>query len=117
MCVKFQVLSDAFSYPLASTKLSIFKVERECRSLFPVPLTDVIVKCVLVRYLASRVLTDHTASGEWSIPSNRKPEPGTSGSYLLQIEEHLNLPLLPVCVPLVLPRADAYLSIPEQTLT
>jgi hypothetical protein len=46
MCVKFQVLSDAFSYPLASTKLSIFKVERECRSLFPVPLTDVIVKCV-----------------------------------------------------------------------
>jgi hypothetical protein len=35
ICVKFQILSDAFSYPLASTKLSIFKVERECLSLFP----------------------------------------------------------------------------------
>jgi len=46
ICVKFQVLSDAFSYPLASSKLSIFKVERECQSLFPVPLTDVIVKSV-----------------------------------------------------------------------
>lgn len=46
ICVKFKVLADAFSFPLASTKLSIFKAEQECKSLYVVPLSDVVTKCV-----------------------------------------------------------------------
>jgi hypothetical protein len=46
ICVKFKVLLDAFSYPLASTKLSIFKAQHESNSLCAVPLTDVVTKCV-----------------------------------------------------------------------
>lgn len=46
ICVKFQLLSDAFTYPLKSARLSIFKVEQERNTVFAVPLTDVVTKCV-----------------------------------------------------------------------
>lgn len=46
ICVKFRSVSDAFAYPLSSSKLSICKVETELPDLFPIDLKDVVHKCV-----------------------------------------------------------------------
>ena len=46
VCTQFLVVTDAFSSPLHSSKLSILKVEQESEQLFPVTPTEVICKCV-----------------------------------------------------------------------
>jgi hypothetical protein len=46
VCTQFLVITDAFSFPLQSSKLSIFKVEQQCEQLFSVTPTDIICKCV-----------------------------------------------------------------------
>jgi len=46
VCTQFSVVTDAFSSPLQSSKLSIFKVQKECKQLFSVTPNDIICKCV-----------------------------------------------------------------------
>jgi hypothetical protein len=46
ICTKFECVSEAFTYPLISSKLGICKVERQLRSLFSIPLSSVMYKCV-----------------------------------------------------------------------
>jgi len=42
VCSKFVVVIDAFKSPLQSSKLSFFKIEKECEELFSVTPTDLI---------------------------------------------------------------------------
>lgn len=46
VCTQFQVVSDAFQYPLPSSRLSICKVQSELSCHFLVALEDVVNKCV-----------------------------------------------------------------------
>jgi len=46
VCTQFQVVSDAFQYPLPSSRLSICKVQSELSCHFLVAIEDVVNKCV-----------------------------------------------------------------------
>ena len=46
ICAQFETVSEAFSYPLASSNLNIWKVTGECANLFSISLSAVFCKCV-----------------------------------------------------------------------
>ena len=46
LCAKFDFVSEAFTYPLQSSKFGICIVDSECSDLFAVSLFDVKSKCI-----------------------------------------------------------------------
>jgi hypothetical protein len=54
ICAKFRTVSDAFSNPLPSSKISICKVEGQCKDLV-VHLSDVLHKCVCLPVVSDKV--------------------------------------------------------------